>query len=31
MVIAPVSRATIEEVAELTETVRGTGGFGHTG
>jgi dUTP pyrophosphatase len=31
MVIAPVSRATIEEVAELSETVRGTGGFGHTG
>ena len=31
IVIAPVSRATIEEVAELSETVRGTGGFGHTG
>jgi dUTP pyrophosphatase len=31
MVIAPVSRATIEEVAELSQTARGTGGFGHTG
>ena len=31
MVIAPVSRATVEEVAELSETSRGTGGFGHTG
>ena len=31
MVIAPVARATVEEVAELSETVRGAGGFGHTG
>jgi dUTP pyrophosphatase len=31
MVIAPVVRATIEEVAELSQTARGAGGFGHTG
>ncbi len=31
MVIAPVSRATVEEVAELSQTARGSGGFGHTG
>ena len=31
MVIAPVSRASVEEVAELSPTARGTGGFGHTG
>jgi dUTP pyrophosphatase len=31
MVIAPVARATIEEVAELSQTARGAGGFGHTG
>lgn len=31
MVIAPVTRATVNEVAELTETRRGDGGFGHTG
>jgi dUTP pyrophosphatase len=31
LVIAPVVRATVEEVAELSDTVRGTGGFGHTG
>jgi dUTP pyrophosphatase len=31
MVIAPVVRATIEEVAELSHTARGAGGFGHTG
>lgn len=31
MVIAPVARATIEEVAELSQTERGAGGFGHTG
>jgi dUTP pyrophosphatase len=31
MVIAPVSRATVEEVVELSETERGAGGFGHTG
>jgi dUTP pyrophosphatase len=30
-VIAPVARATIEEVAELDETERGAGGFGSTG
>lgn len=31
MVIAPVLRAQIEEVEELTETRRGEGGFGSTG
>jgi dUTP pyrophosphatase len=31
MVIAPVSRARIERVDELPDTVRGEGGFGHTG
>ena len=31
MVIAPVFQATYEEVDELDETVRGTGGFGSTG
>jgi dUTP pyrophosphatase len=31
MVIAPVSRATIEEAGELSDTARGAGGFGHTG
>jgi dUTP pyrophosphatase len=31
MVIAPVSRATVEEVTELSQTGRGAGGFGHTG
>jgi dUTP pyrophosphatase len=31
MVIAPVSRAEVEEVAELSTTGRGAGGFGHTG
>jgi dUTP pyrophosphatase len=31
MVIAPVARATVEETTELTETARGSGGFGHTG
>jgi dUTP pyrophosphatase len=31
MVISPVVQATIEEVAELSQTDRGTGGFGHTG
>jgi len=31
MVIAPVSRAVVEEAAELSATERGTGGFGHTG
>jgi dUTP pyrophosphatase len=31
LVIAPVARAEIVEVAELTPTSRGGGGFGHTG
>jgi dUTP pyrophosphatase len=31
MVFAPFSRAVFEEVAELGETERGAGGFGHTG
>ncbi len=31
MVIAPVVRAEIDETSELPATVRGTGGFGHTG
>lgn len=31
MVIAPVVRAEIAEVADLLPTVRGDGGFGHTG
>jgi dUTP pyrophosphatase len=31
MVIAPVARATVVEVDDLEETVRGTGGFGSTG
>jgi dUTP pyrophosphatase len=31
MVVAPVVRATWEEVAELPATERGEGGFGHTG
>ena len=31
MVIAPVVRASLDEVAELPETERGSGGFGHTG
>ncbi len=31
MLILPVPMATITEVEELDETVRGTGGFGHTG
>ena len=31
MVIAPVVQATVEEVTELSQTVRGGGGFGHTG
>jgi dUTP diphosphatase len=31
MVIAPVVRATIEQVDVLDETQRGTGGFGSTG
>ena len=31
MVVAPVLHATIEEAAAVSETVRGTGGFGSTG
>ena len=31
IVIAPVSRAVVTEVAELPDTARGAGGFGHTG
>lgn len=31
LVIAPVVRAAIEVVAELDDTARGAGGFGHTG
>ncbi len=31
LVIAPVVRAELQEVDELCETVRGSGGFGHTG
>jgi len=31
LVIAPVTRAKVEEVTELQQTARGDGGFGHTG
>jgi len=31
MVIAPVTRASVEQVGALDETTRGHGGFGHTG
>ncbi len=31
LVIAPVARVAVEPVAELDETARGAGGFGHTG
>lgn len=31
LVIAPVTRATVRDVAELNATARGDGGFGHTG
>ncbi len=31
LVVAPVSRAALHEVATLTETMRGAGGFGSTG
>jgi len=31
LVIAPVIRASIEEVDNLEDTARGDGGFGHTG
>jgi dUTP pyrophosphatase len=30
-VVAPVVRVTWDEVAELPETARGKGGFGHSG
>ncbi|HKJ04464.1 MAG TPA: dUTP diphosphatase [Geopsychrobacteraceae bacterium] len=31
LVVAPVCQALLEEVDELSDTVRGSGGFGHTG
>ncbi len=31
LIVAPVCQATLLEVSELSETARGTGGFGHTG
>jgi dUTP pyrophosphatase len=31
LIVAPVSRATLEEVAELPDSTRGVGGFGSTG
>jgi len=31
LIVAPVCQAVLNEVAELDETVRGEGGFGHTG
>lgn len=31
MILAPVARAMVEQVAQLDETTRGSGGFGHTG
>ena len=31
LVVAPVCQAILEEVDELSKTVRGSGGFGHTG
>jgi dUTP pyrophosphatase len=31
MVVAPVARAALDVVAELDDTARGAGGFGHTG
>jgi dUTP pyrophosphatase len=31
LVVAPVAQARIAEVEELSTTVRGTGGYGHTG
>ena len=31
LVVAPLVRASLEIVSELTETARGAGGFGHTG
>jgi dUTP pyrophosphatase len=31
LVVAPVVQAAVEEAAELSDTARGDGGFGHTG
>jgi dUTP pyrophosphatase len=31
LVVAPVAQAQVEEVAALSDTARGAGGFGHTG
>jgi dUTPase len=31
MVIAPVTQSSLQEVSDLDETVRGSGGFGSTG
>ncbi len=31
LIIAPVTQATVQEVDSLSDTSRGTGGFGHTG
>jgi dUTP pyrophosphatase len=31
LVVAPVVQAQVEEATELSDTTRGTGGFGHTG
>ena len=31
LVVAPVAQAAVEEVATLSDTARGEGGFGHTG
>lgn len=31
LVVAPVARVSVSEVAQLSETDRGSGGFGHTG
>ena len=31
LVIAPVTRVSLEEAADLSDTARGAGGFGHTG
>ena len=30
LVVSPIARADLEEVAELDDTLRGSGGFGHT-
>lgn len=31
LIVAPVCQAVLEEVEDLSDTVRGSGGFGHTG